>query len=400
MDIEPIILIEMRDKRIYIKEIAILLKQEMGQSLSEEECEIIDSIMKNDADFRKIASDLKSSNYLSDIDEYHINNTKSKISRGVYCKIEQIKKARRKKLNIIISSLAAAVIVFLITISLKFIKQENYNSDKQQQQITTIEAIKQHSDDIILITENGQNVKLEGSIYHISKNPKKDTSSLVEVSTTYENAISKVIVPSGKEFNIILSDGTKVWLNASSSLSFSNIFDSDERVVEIDGEGYFEVTHDPNRPFIVKNSIMNTRVLGTKFLVSAYKDNTTSSVALVEGSVEVSSCNSEYKQTLLPGKEVKYLVKSNNFSVQDIDIDNVIAKTNGLLVFENEKLIDICNYLTIFYDVSFVIMHESLKDEIFYIKTEKYKSIKMVMDLLQEASSINYNIEDNIITIF
>ena len=100
-----------------------------------------------------------------------------------------------------------------------------------------------------------------------------------------------VIVPAGQRAELLLADGTKVWLNSRSKLKFPDRFQKDARKVELDGEGYFEVTHQEEAPFTVHTSKYDVKVLGTEFNVKAYKDKEQFETSLLKGSVEVSNAN-------------------------------------------------------------------------------------------------------------
>lgn len=375
----------------YATEIAILLKFQMGNQLSQEEQDRLDFIMRTDSHFSEIASTIISEDYVSQIEQYKKYNIQARISSGLYRKIEVIRRARRKRIAIILSSVAAVIAIIITTVFNFIEKGDNHSSDHKSIIAVTTE-LPSSSDIVMLVTEKGKWLKLEGAIY----NTIQDTVLNAVPDTT----LSTIIVPARKEFTIVLSDGTKVWLNSSSRLSFPKKFSDGERIVEIDGEGYFDVTHDPQRPFIVKNSVMNTRVLGTKFMVSAYSNNTTHCVSLVEGEVEVSANNMNYSQILSPGQGVKYTMESATFQTDDIDIAAIEAKRQGLFVFENTKLSDICNDLTRQYGVTFHFTSEPLKNRIFYIITKKYDSIETVLELIHVAGDINYKIDNNTIVLF
>jgi transmembrane sensor len=109
-------------------------------------------------------------------------------------------------------------------------------------------------------------------------------------------------IPRGRNFYVLLSDGTEVWLNAESRLSYPSRFDEDERIVELEGEAYFKVASDKAHPFIVRTSRFNTRVLGTEFNVKAHQDDTPY-VTLVSGSVRIKASRSGEEVSLHPGQE-------------------------------------------------------------------------------------------------
>lgn len=381
-------------KKEYIAATAILLKKQLGETISDEENEIATSLRENDSEFRVLADKIINENYLSFIEEYAETNAEARLASNIKKRIDEIKRTRiaKRRRNLTMIGAAAAMIAVIITLSLQFVGTEPTLSPLNNS-ITYVETNLQ---DVILMTNKGENTKLTGTTYY-AKEKKTDT---VEMTVSSANTIATIIVPMTKDFNIILSDGTKVWLNSGSKLTFPDKFTDDERVVTIDGEGYFEVSHDANRPFIVRDLIMDTKVLGTKFLVSAYSTDESRSVSLVEGSIEVSSSISDFKSKLTPGRGVVFDTKKHNFRNVEINIENTLAKMNGMLVFENESLKTICSALMRKYGITYTIANEKLGERQFYIRTKKYDSIEAVMELLKIAGDINYKIEENKLTIY
>lgn len=162
-----------------------------------------------------------------------------------------------------------------------------------------------------------------------------------------------VSTPKGGEYHIILSDGTKVWLNAASRLRFPTVFKGKERNVEITGEVYFEVARNAKMPFIVKAGKTEITVLGTHFNVMAYADENVLKTTLLEGSVKVSS---EGKSAMLaPGQQARVKKISDNISVQDdIDTQKEMAWKNGYFQFQDDNLQYVMRQISRWYDVDVI----------------------------------------------
>lgn len=381
-------------KKEYINATAILLRREMGETISESENEIVNSLLKNDITFKSLANEIIANNYLSIVNEYANSEAEKRIELQITKRIAQIKQSRKAKRlhRLTLIGAAAAMIAIIITLSLQFIDTKptfiSLNNPAQ--------SVADNIEDIILITNKGENIKLPGTTYY-ADNKSIDTT---KKDTLLQNDIATIIVPVSKDFTIVLSDGTKIWLNSGSKLTFPNNFTGKERIVEIDGEAYFEVAHDAQRPFIVRNSVMDTKVLGTKFLITAYSTDNSRTVSLVEGSVEVSSSISDFNSKLTPGRGVVFDAEKHNFRDVEINIDNVLSRVSGMLVFENESLNTICTALMRKYGIGYTIANKKLSEKQFYIRTKKYDSIETVMELLKMAGGINYKIENNILTIY
>src|SRR5690606_18957184 len=149
--------------------------------------------------------------------------------------------------------------------------------------------------------------------------------------------------PRGGQYQTTLSDGTKVWLNAGSSLRYPLHFPTDKRVVTLEGEAFFEVSHDTKRPFTVRVADTEIEVLGTQFNVNSYRNVTTT---LVAGSVKIA--NDTGQQLLKPGQEARV---EEHITVHAADIDKVTAWKNGYFHFKDDNMMEIMDQLARWYDV-------------------------------------------------
>ena len=149
--------------------------------------------------------------------------------------------------------------------------------------------------------------------------------------------INTVTTPKGGQFHIVLPDGTGAWLNAASSLRFPTAFTGKQRNVDITGEVYFEVAHNKQMPFVVKNGETRITVLGTHFNVMAYDDEKVMRTTLLEGAVKVTRGTSE--ALLAPGQQARINAGTGNVRVVDgVDTDKELSWKNGYFQFENESL--------------------------------------------------------------
>lgn len=159
----------------------------------------------------------------------------------------------------------------------------------------------------------------------------------------------KLSTPRGGQYKVTLPDGTKVWLNSASSLRYPTAFTGKERKVELEGQGYFEVTQNAVQPFIVMVNTMEVQVLGTQFDVMAYKDEATVNTTLLQGAVLVKE--GEGARLLKPEQQAVLHRESRVMTVQPADVKKVIAWKNGLFVFNNMALPAILREVARWYDV-------------------------------------------------
>ncbi len=183
-----------------------------------------------------------------------------------------------------------------------------------------------------------------------------------------------------KVINITLADGSKVWLNAGSSLAYPVSFIGNERKVSVTGEAYFEVVHDAFKPFIVNNGSMGIRVLGTHFNVNAFEDDGNDiKVTLLEGSVKVN--NGKATGLLKPGQQA--LVNKEVKVVSDVDLDMVMAWKNGYFQFDNASLQDVLKQISRWYDVE-VVYVGSNQPRKFVGEIQRDLSLSEMLKILQK----------------
>ncbi|GLU51442.1 FecR family protein [Dyadobacter frigoris] len=201
---------------------------------------------------------------------------------------------------------------------------------------------------------------------------------------------NKVSTPKGGQYHIVLPDGSKVWLNAASSLRFPTAFTGKERRVEITGEVYFEVAHDAKMPFIVKAYEAEVAVLGTHFNVMAYPDEKVMKTTLLEGSVKVSRAG---KSALLgPGQQARLTNASDNIRVlDDVDTDKEMAWKTGYFQFENDNLESIMRQVSRWYDVD-ITYEGNASREHFTGRLPRNANVSKVLKILS-LSGVKFRIE-------
>ena len=208
-----------------------------------------------------------------------------------------------------------------------------------------------------------------------------------------------LMVPLRGEYRLVLGDGTKVWLNSASSLNYPVQFAEKERCVELDGEAYFEVTPDPERPFIVKSGDVQTRVLGTAFNFSAYRGENASTITLLTGKVAVSAPG-HAERVLLPGQQLKYDAENRKTVIKEVDAEDFVVWKDGLFLFNDCGLEEIIPRLSRWYGVTFHYDREKFGDLKFYIKTRRYEDIGTILNLLKLTENVTYSIEGNEVTLY
>lgn len=213
-----------------------------------------------------------------------------------------------------------------------------------------------------------------------------------------EVQMQTIHVPYGQRAELFLSDGTKVWLNSGTTLSFPNRFTHTSRHVTLDGEGYFKVAKDEKKPFTVHTEQYDVRVLGTEFNLKSYTKNNLFETALLEGCIEIVS---EYRQPIrLKANEVVHLSDSKLVKSHITDF-NYFKWREGLICFEKETLASLFAKLELYYDVRIIVKNQSLLDWSYSGKFRIRDGIEHVLRVLQQRHQFEYIKEEekNIIII-
>lgn len=222
----------------------------------------------------------------------------------------------------------------------------------------------------------------------------------VNVKDTFADI--SVEAPLGSKTKLYLPDGTLVWLNAGSRMTYSQGFGVDNRKVELEGEGYFEVKRNEKIPFFVKTKDLQLQVLGTKFNFRDYPEDHEVVVSLLEGKVGLNNLLREEKEAVLSPDERAVLNKANGFlTVESVTASNASQWTDGYLFFDEELLSDIAKELERSYNVKIHIANDSLKTFRFYGNfVRREQNIQEVLEALASTEKMQYKIEERNITIY
>lgn len=226
-----------------------------------------------------------------------------------------------------------------------------------------------------------------------------------EVKEASAIGMKMISTPRGGTYQVILPDGTKVWLNAASSIKFPSTFaDVAERKVELNGEAYFEVTHNSKQPFIVKTAKQYVEVLGTHFSINSYIDEAETKTTLLEGSVRVTVLGtlnsakdkSKIEKTLMPGEQS--LLKDGLLSIQQADIGAEMAWKEGYFVFNNEDFHASMRKISRWYDVD-VVFSEGVPEVYFEGSISRFSNVSEVLRKFELTENVHFKIEGRRITV-
>lgn len=303
----------------------------------------------------------------------------------------------RSKSFLIWSWIAAAIILLALSSSLIFVG--DYIQVKNRRELIAANDVLRSNREILLLLGNGKKINVSNAkkgeiarqsgitvtkdgngslIYHVSGNP----SNINESNT--------IVVPKGIISKVLLSDGTKVWLNAGSSLKFPATFASlPKRIVKLTGEAYFEVTHNKDQRFEVHTKNQIVEDLGTKFNIHAYEDEGHVKTTLLEGAVKVNNV------ALKPGEQSVF--NGNKISVQKTDANGAILWKNGFILFKNQDFKSIMHQIERWYDVK-ILYEGRVPARSFNGKLMPGESISRVFEWL-DFNKVKYSVKGKTVTI-
>jgi transmembrane sensor len=202
--------------------------------------------------------------------------------------------------------------------------------------------------------------------------------------------------PKGGQYQVDLSDGTKVWLNASSSLTYPSVFKGKERYVELTGEAYFEVAKDKSKPFKVKSGRQVIEVLGTHFNVFAYPDDKKIQTVLLEGSIKISKGNKT--RLIRPGQLASTVDSSDVISTATADLEKSMAWKNNEFIFNGENLETIMKSVSRWYNIEIVYKGNYGKTKYWGV-VSRNQNLSAVLKMLQLTGKVSFSVEGRRVTV-
>lgn len=374
-------------------------KQNMNSKEDIKGTELLDMLEQSDnpalSDFEALLSDERSAEDARLILEYRLAKAKScrtidtdREWKNFAQRIQETKKPAslyniRNAFYAVATVAAAVLIAFLVT---QFPKQDDsmlaFESNNAPKEIL---MGNEDEDDMEPIKPTASTVKAGVVV----SGTKADFSKIK--TTSGEPEMKTISTPRGKDYELVLSDGTVVLLNADSKITFPTRFAGENRTVKLVGEAYFKVSKNKHRPFIVETGNLYTKVLGTEFNLKAYPHSDVN-VTLIKGSVAV---NAEGKEVMLkPGQNAEYS-EDKDIEVTTVDTEGYIQWKDGYFYFDNVPLIDVVRDLGRWYNVNIEIRNNSLMSYRLHFIASRKASIKEFVDNLNEFNYLHVVHKDN-----
>jgi len=346
------------------------------------------------------------------LDEENTQVLKNEIKQKIEQRIEShegsgTKGSTIKTFKISIQHYAAAAIILLtLSVGTYFLLQQNKTIVKTAFQADHSPG----SNKAILTLANGKKIVLDKTadkeIVQLAGISIKNTDDGQIVYTVIPDQsmhpaaetrqLNTISTPRGGQYQVMLSDGTRIWLNSASSITYPTVFDAKQRLVELQGEAYFEVAKNKKSPFSVKTDLQTVEVLGTHFDINSYTDEPFLKTTLLEGAVKVSAGSNQV--ILTPGQQAKLNISGNSIKVDhSVDLDKVLAWKNGVFSFENEDLKSIMRQITRWYDVDIIYSGPVAKDK-FSGEISRNSNLSQVLKIL-ELNNLHFNVSGKTITV-
>ena len=384
----------MKKKNIY--DDASLIKKSLIKDLSDKEQKELDQLL-DDQSLQDVYKELSDRGYLKkQFMEYEKYS-----SQKAYREFKE-RRGHSGRIRIVrwVAVVAAVWVLALgVTLWMTFGKKENVAplpvaskiipAGEKKATLTLADGTEVHVEEITaqILQEKGMNIEYRNGeiVYHKSE------------EKTTEVVYNKLEVPRGGECMIKLDDGTKVWVNAETKLKYPVTFVGDRRELVLDGETFFDVAKN-EKPFIVKTSFGDVRVLGTAFGISAYASEPESYTTLVRGKVSVEREGIK-PVVILPGEQV-VTSKDGKMIKQQVDVEEFVGWKDGIYVFKEKSLGEIMKTLERWYNISVDFQEKSLVDLPFTGNLKRYDDINVFFDALTRTGDMKYRVEGNQVILF
>lgn len=306
-------------------------------------------------------------------------------------------KANTYRLKFSVWAAVAAVAIFTLCI---YFFNSSFNTDKSK--VTGLVAsaikIKPGGNTAKLTLANGKSIALSdqktGVVIDVAGLKYTDETTIESSSINgNKNGLMSIVTPRGGTYQVLLADGSKVWLNAESSIKFPTSFaGQQQRAVELVGEAYFEIAKNKHQKFIVKTQRQHVEVLGTHFNINSYHDESNVITTLLEGAVQIFVGKGNKESVVLKPGEQSAVSQSRTIDVNDVDVNDVVAWKDGKFVFVHENVRSIMNKIARWYDVD-IVYEGDVTNKALGGSVSRFKEVEEVLEMLSDTKAVQFRID-------
>ena len=386
----------MNDKEILFK-ISLLISKSLSGNITKGEQAELDSWREENEYNQRLFEQICSETTMREkFDQYKHSNVQTAFD--AFVKKREELHSRRRWIGTL-SRYAAIIIVPVLVVVFYYSKKETVKVTERSQFASELATIQRNLP--VLTLSNGKEMVLynqellleEENGVRISVNEEGRMQYDKADSVGAEMVYNTLTTPSQCDFMFILADGTRVWMNAKSSLRYPVAFHGKERVVYAEGEIYLEVARDEKNPFFVMLNGMKVEVLGTSFNVDSYADEDYAEVTLVEGRVAAHVDDKSYD--LLPSRQLRWDKKNESVDIRIVNVDDYIAWKRGQYVFKGRSLEEVAKVLERWYDMEIIFEDEKSKKTVYTGVINKEENFDAFVLRLRETSSLSCRMESN-----
>lgn len=306
---------------------------------------------------------------------------------------------RKKTFRLPLWTRYAAMVAIIVSAGLFILSQRTHTP-------VVAEVNMEEFDEPTLLLDNGERIPLTEKSFsreekHVVIKNDANNQLVYESEKESEPANEKsnhLVIPKGKTYQVLLSDGTRIWLNSETELTYPTHFAGNERKVTLVGEAYFEVAKNKEKPFIVNANGMEVRVLGTSFNVSCYTSDGTFSTTLVEGSVAIKAASNK-TTTLAPSEQFTFSKEKNETTVRIVNTELFTSWMDGKYIFKDATLDEIIRKLQRWYDFSVRYEDENLKHNRYSLEIDRNTKLDQLLEVISYTSDVKLERTNHIINI-
>ncbi|WP_342330920.1 FecR domain-containing protein [Pedobacter sp. FW305-3-2-15-E-R2A2] len=316
----------------------------------------------------------------------------------IWAKIQQQRPVKKIRFRLPVRISAAAAVLLIVGSGLFFY----LNHKSPVPESTFANDVQPGRNGATLTLANGRKIKLDDAMngelakeagVAITKTADGQLRYEIQNSNGETNAINTISTAKGESYQLRLPDGTLVWLNAGSSLTYTAALnDHGLRKVKLNGEGYFQVAKDKAHPFIVETFNQEIEVLGTHFNVSAYHDEPLIKTTLLEGMVRLNK-----NEVLKPGEQA--INNLGKISVEKVDVTEAVAWKNGKFVFNDESLESIMRKLSRWYDLTIIFKDQNMRNQKFWATITRQDKLSRILQSLEKTNMVKFQLQQRTVTI-
>lgn len=306
---------------------------------------------------------------------------------------------RKKTFRLPLWTRYAAMVAIIVSAGLFILSQRTHTP-------VVAEVNMEEFDEPTLLLDNGERIPLTEKSFsreekHVVIKNDANNQLVYESEKESEPANEKnnhLVIPKGKTYQVLLSDGTRIWLNSETELTYPTHFAGNQRKVTLVGEAYFEVAKNKEKPFIVNANGMEVRVLGTSFNVSCYTSDGTFSTTLVEGSVAIKAASNK-TTTLAPSEQFTFSKEKNETTVRIVNTELFTSWMDGKYIFKDATLDEIIRKLQRWYDFSVRYEDENLKHNRYSLEIDRNTKLDQLLEVISYTSDVKLERTNHIINI-